>query len=139
MCRPFGPFAGVGGYIEIPVSDLRPCHQLLLLKVEDEADKLHYARRAILEHLSTRGLRNLLIKEGYIARPGRPPRGELDGQRAHGSPADDLPGPIAILESVASTALPLESLSPEQIRKALEAAKRARQRLDTLIKELESA
>ncbi len=114
---------------------LTPSHKLLLLKVDDLKEKQKYVSRIEKDGLSVRRFDDLLIQDGYskprgMAAIDSPKERKLlrSGFRQYMNPFE------AILEMDLSS---LMEMPKTNVRSTYEAAKKARDRLDGIIRDLE--
>jgi len=112
-------------------------HKLLLLQVNDDEAKLRYADVIHQQHLSTRALRELLIEDKIIM-----PRGRPTLQGGHESlpifAVEDLLKPLAPFATISYDEIPVNKLTPEQAKNALELMVKARDNIAALIERLKA-
>ncbi|HPQ39802.1 MAG TPA: hypothetical protein PLV45_05455 [bacterium] len=114
---------------------LTPSHKVVLLQVESDGDKVHYAKEVIEKRLSVRRLRRMLIEDGVIAPRGPEPRCIGESSRPYMKlirlvkPFSNLPHEV--IDDIDPSKMPVRD------RMALKrSALRARNQLDALIRHL---
>lgn len=114
---------------------LTPSHKVVLLQVERDGDKVHYAKEAIEKKLSVRQLRRKLVSDGILPARGREPR-----RIAPSSPSFKklirMVKPFSNLQRRTINEINVSEIPARDRARLKQSALQARDRLDALIRQL---